>query len=161
MVKVCDNYDSEFGILFNSSKNKLLYFNGNSSNVMQLSIMVNEAMVYWSEKVVHLGHTTSTSSNDRKFLTLAVKSNLWKSFNNLLSNFAHLHLFIKSRIFVTFCCSFYGSPLWYLGGASVRSWCVDWRKSLRSLWCVHPMTHCNVIAALSNQIPIKIKLNKD
>ena len=46
------------------------------------------------------------------------------------------------------------SPLWYLNGAAVQSLCTDWRKSLRSLWGVHPTTHCNVMTALSNQIPL-------
>ena len=32
--------------------------------------------------------------------------------------------------------------------------CIDWRKSLRSLWGVYPTTHCNVITALSNEIPL-------
>ena len=52
------------------------------------------------------------------------------------------------------CCSFYGSPLWHLNGAAVQSLCIDWRKSLRSLWGVHPTTHCNVSTALSNEIPL-------
>ena len=46
-------------------------------------------------------------------------------------------------------CSFYGSPLWNLNGPGVQSLCVDWRKSLRSLWRVHP--RCDIIAALSEQ----------
>ena len=59
-----------------------------------------------------------------------------------------------------FCCSFYGSPLWNLNGPGVQSLCVDWRKSLRSLWRVHPMTHCDVSAALSDQFPIKVSLER-
>ena len=53
-----------------------------------------------------------------------------------------------------------GSPLWNLNGPGVQSLCVDWRKSLRSLWRVHPMTHCDVIAALSDQFPIKVSLER-
>ena len=42
----------------------------------------------------------------------------------------------------------------------MQSLCVDWRKSLRSLWRVHPRTHCDVIMALSNQIPLMATLQK-
>ena len=42
----------------------------------------------------------------------------------------------------------------------VIRWCVNWRKSLRSLWREHPMTHCDVIAALSDQFPIMVSLEK-
>ena len=45
-------------------------------------------------------------------------------------------------------------------GPGVQSLCVDWRKALRSLWRVHPMTHCDVIAALSDQLPIKVSLER-
>ena len=28
------------------------------------------------------------------------------------------------------------------------------------LWCVHPNTHCDIIAALSNQLPLHINIEK-
>ena len=56
--------------------------------------------------------------------------------------------------------SFYGSPLWNLNDPGVQSLCVDWRKFSRSLWRVHPMTHCDVIAALSDQLSIKVSLER-
>ena len=36
--------------------------------------------------------------------------------------------------------------------------CVDWRKALRSLWRVDPRTHCDLITAVSNQIPLILSL---
>ena len=71
-----------------------------------------------------------------------------------IANFEQLYCRIKSKLFNQYCCSLYGSPLWYLNSAAVQSFCIDWRKSLRSLWGVHPTTHCNVITTLSNQIPL-------
>ena len=68
-----------------------------------------------------------------------------------------------NSVFAPFCCSFYGSPLWLLilNSTAVHFLRVDWRKSLRMLWRVHPMTHGDIIAALSNQLPIHINLEKD
>ena len=37
--------------------------------------------------------------------------------------------------------------------------CVDWRKALRSMWCVDPRTHCDLITAVYNQIPLILSLN--
>ena len=36
------------------------------------------------------------------------------------------------------------------------SWfmCVDWRKTMRSLWRVYPRTHCDLITAVANKIPL-------
>ena len=158
LVSVCEKYASEFDILFNGSKSKLLFFKGRFSNGMESGIMVNRELVNISDNAVHLGHTISSS--DRESISLTAKSSFWKSFNSFISNFGHKYSFIKCSLFKQFCCSFYGSPLWNLNGPGVQSLCVDWRKSLRSLWRVHPMTHCDVIAALSDQFPIKVSLER-
>ena len=67
---------------------------------------------------------------------------------------------MKCKLFSQYCCSFYGAPLWSLQSAAVKSICTDWRKALRSLWRVSPRTHCDIIAALSNQMPLIISLEK-
>ena len=85
---------------------------------------------------------------------MAAKNNFWKCFNMFFfANFGRLYCCIKIKLYNQFCCSFYGSPLWHLNYAAVQLLCVDWRKSLRSLWDVHPTTPYNIITALSNQIP--------
>ena len=38
--------------------------------------------------------------------------------------------------------------------------CVDWRKVLTSLCRVDPRTHCALITAISNQIPLILSLKK-
>ena len=94
------------------------------------------------------------------------KSSFGKKFSCLISNLGHtctVHTLLLSVVCLNnFIVVFYGSLLWYLNGPGTRvqSLCVDWRKSLRSLRRVHPMTHCDVIAALSDQLPIKISLEK-
>ena len=122
--------------------------------------MVNGKMVNISDNAVDLGHTISSSG--RESISLTAKSSFWKSFNSFISNLGHTYSFIKCSLslFKQFCCSFYGSPLWNLNDPGVQSLCVDWRKSLRSLWRVHPMTHCDVIAALSDQLSIKVSLER-
>ena len=152
LIRVCENYAAGYDIMFNGDKSKLLFFKGRSSVMMPSEIMVNGQIVGVSEKAVHLGHTISTT--DRDCITLAAKNNFWKCFNMFIANFGQLYCRIKIKLFNQYCCSFYGSALWHLNGAAVQSLCIDWSKSLRSLWGVHPTTHCNVITALSNQIPL-------
>ena len=67
---------------------------------------------------------------------------------------------MKSKLFSLYCCSFYGAPLWPLQSTAVQQICTDWRKALRSLWNVSPRTHCDIIAALANQMPLIITLEK-
>ena len=159
LICVCKDYAAEYDIIFNENKSKLLYFKARSSTMVPSKVLVNGEIVAISDKIVHLRHTICTK--DRENITLAAKNNFWKQFNMVIANFGQLHSFIEIKLFRQFCCSFYGSPLWYLNGAAVQSLCVGWRKSLRSLWRVHPRTHCDVImAALSDQIPLMTILQK-
>ena len=103
---------------------------------MESGIMVNGEMVNISDNAVHLGHTISSS--DRESILLILKSSFWKCFNSFIFNLTLvIHTLFKCSLFKQFCCIFFGSPLWNLNGPGVQSLCVDWRKSLRSLWRVH------------------------
>ena len=75
-----------------------------------------------------------------------------------MSDFGQLSYIVKCKLFNQYCCSFYGSPLWSLKSTIVESMCVDWRKALRSLWRVDSRTHCDLITAVSNQIPLILSL---
>ena len=99
-------------------------------------------------------------SNDRDNITKLAKSSFWKSFNILIAEFGKLSPFVISKLFNQYCCNFYGFPLWSISGAAVQTLCVDWRKALRSLWRLNPRTHCDLITALSSQIPLIVSLRK-
>ena len=75
-------------------------------------------------------------------------------------DFGQLSYIVKCKLFNQYCCSFYLSPLWSLKSTIAEPMCVDWRKALRSLWCVDPRTHCDLITAVSNQIPLILSLKK-
>ena len=77
-----------------------------------------------------------------------------------MSDFGQLSYIVKCKLFNQYCCSFYGSPLWSLKSTIVESMCVGWRKALRSVWRVDPKTHCDLITAVSNQIPLILSLKK-
>ena len=75
----------------------------------------------------------------------------------LCYDFGQLSYTVKCKLFNQYGCSFYGSPLW---SPVVEYVCVDCRKELRSLWRVDPRTHCDLITAVSNQIPLILCLKK-
>ena len=72
MSSICEQYASEYDILFNGSKSKLLFFKGRCCNVSTLGIVVCCQLVEMSDKAVHLGHTIT--SNDRDNITKSAKS---------------------------------------------------------------------------------------
>ncbi len=42
----------------------------------------------------------------------------------------------------------------YLKSDVVEDICVAWRKALQTVYKVHPVTHCDIITALSGQVPL-------
>ena len=89
-------------------------------------------------------------------LECITKNNIWKNCNMFKFYLGQLHCCIKIWLFNPICCSFYGSPLWHMVQQFIH--CVVIGESLRSLWGVHPTTHCDVITVLSNQLPLIITL---
>lgn len=158
MSTVCEKYAEEYDIIFNGSKSQLLFFQGRCSSSSSLDICVGGKIITASESAIHLGHTVSP--HDRERIVKSSKSKFWKSFNIFMSDFGKLSCDIKSKLFSQYCCSYYGSPLWPLSCKSVESLCTDWRKAMRSMWCVSPRTHCNLITALTNQLPLLVSLKK-
>ena len=77
-----------------------------------------------------------------------------------MSNFSSLSASMRNALFNQCFCSFYGSPLWLLKSGSVQPLCVNWRKALRSLWKLSPRTHCDIITALSKNMPLIVNLEK-
>ncbi len=57
-----------------------------------------------------------------------------------------------------YCCSFYDAPLWLLSSHIVNKACTVWRKALRKMWRLSPMTHCDVITLISDCIPLEMSL---
>ena len=120
----------------------MLFFRGRECVFSNLNIYVCGQLVDMCDSATHLGHFIA--STDKKSI---VKSLI----------LVNCHI-VKCKLFNQYCCSFYGSPLLSLKSTIVESMCVDWRKALRSLWRVDPRTHCDLIAAVSNQIPLILSL---
>ena len=97
MSSIFEQYASEYDILFNRSKSKLLISKGRCSNVSTLCIVVCGQLIEMSDTAVHLGRTIT--SNDRDNIPKSAKSNFWKSFNILMVEFGKLSPFVISKLF--------------------------------------------------------------
>ena len=158
LVKVCEKCAAEYDIIFNSKKSQLLHFRGRRCCTINKGIEINGQHVNISSSAVHLGHTIS--SVDRSKILKSAINNFWRHFTMFMSNFSSLSASMRNALFNQFCCSFYGSPLWLLTSGSVQSLCINWRKALRSLWKLSPRTHCDIITALSQNMPLIVNLEK-
>ncbi|KAG1714420.1 DNA-directed RNA polymerase III subunit RPC1 [Nymphon striatum] len=156
LIDICEEYASEFDVLFNGSKSQFMIFRGRECKVDNCSIFVNKEAVSNVRSAMHLGHKISTDNKDCT-ISFAV-SQFWKSFNIFRADFGKIYSDLQCKLFKQYCCSFYGAPLWHL--SFYKKICVPWRKALRMIWNVSPMTHCKVMALLSDSIPLDLSLKK-
>ncbi len=117
---------------------------------------IDEVIIHCSESVSDLGHNVSI--NEKDSIAKSAKASFWRSFNLFRSDLGHIYSFIKCKLFQQYCCSFYGAPLWSLNSEATEDISIAWRKALRMLWGLHPMTHCDILAGLSNLKPLDVQL---
>ena len=58
------------------------------------------------------------------------------SVNNLVDNYGRLQRDILLQLVNTYCCSFYGSPLWNIKSDGYKYCCVPLNTSIRKLLCL-------------------------
>ena len=103
MLNICEQYSTDFNILFNASKTKLMVFGRNVSKVDVASKVNNEA---------HVGNVISTDIyNDEMSISKACNE------MNAKLNVLYLQVGICSpdvlyKLFNSYCMSLYGSQLW-------------------------------------------------
>ena len=154
MIDICEKYATSFDITFNGKKSVLMMFKGISCKNSDCHVVVNGNIVRKTNQALHLGH--SISSDDCNSMMKYAIGQFWKQFNILLSDFGHIDPYYSCKLFKQYCCSFYGSPLWSFN--SCKDVCIAWRKALRKLWRLHPQTHGDILAVISECVPLEINL---
>ena len=159
LINICELFANEYNVIFNGTKSKLLVFKGRECNLFNnICVYINGKRVICSLDADHLGH--KIASNDNESAVKSAMCNFWRQYNLFIVEFGNLCGDMKCKLFKRYCCSFYGSPIWTLDSKGVESLCVAWRKALRRIWRVHPMTHKDTISALSDTMPLKLQLSK-
>ena len=121
LSKICEEYAIEFDVTFNGKKSQLLFFRGRECVFSNLNIYVCGQLVDMYDSATHLGHFIA--STDKKSIVKSAKSCFWRSFNICMSDFGQLSYIVKCKLFYQYCCSFYGSPLWFLKSTIVEFMC--------------------------------------
>ena len=158
IVDVSVNYARKYDVIYNGSKSQFLIFPSNSGSHVKRQISIDGNVLQSVNEAVHPGHHISVINKDC-MLQHAI-SHFWRSFNIFRADFGRLYPEIQCDLFITYCSSFYGAPLWNICSATFKQLCAAWRKCLRKIWRVHPMTHCDVITLLSHCKPMEIGIQQ-
>ena len=76
-----------------------------------------------------------------------------------MANFGHLQAPVLSKIFKTFCCNFYGSPIWDFNSTGFRKICTTWNIGVRTVLKLPFDTHCYFLGPLLRQNHIRHQLH--
>ncbi len=138
LIHICEDYADEDDVLFNGSKSQFMIFKGHDCHVKNCFIAMNNVPLKNTNKAVHLGHSLNTDDDDS--IVTAANAQFWGDFNLFSADFGHCSPYLQCKLFKQYCCSFYGSPLWLLSSHIVNKACTAWRKALRKMWRLSPMT---------------------
>ena len=159
MLKICEDYASDYNIIFNAKKSKLMHFGRNKMNTKTTISMANGCTIDYVEQCVHLG-TIIHSDITRKNIDSAV-NDLFMRTNNLIADFSYTHSSTLSVLFQSYCMNVYGSQLWsYNDFRAVERFYTAWRKTIRRIWRIDKRTHNLLIHAINNCLPISLLLEK-
>ena len=129
---------------FNGTKSRYFIFRGRNRKPDNRTVFFNDTELYSTQDAVHLGHHTSVVNKDS--LVADATAKFWRGYNMFMADFGHIKTNVKCNLFKQYCCSYYGAPLWDLQSKSVGTICTAWRKALRKLWGLAPLTHGYSIA---------------
>ena len=158
MAYICDEYAEEHDVIFNGSKSQFLIFRAKAGQYTKRSIDVGRSTVENCDICVHLCH--NLSAIDKGYCASKALCHFWRSFNIFRADFGHLSSDIQCKLFMSYCCSYYGAPLWDLESNIFKRICAAWRKALRTIWKISPMSHCDLVALLSNNKPLEVNIKQ-
>jgi len=158
MLKICEQFSTEFNIEFNASKTKLIVF-GNCP--LQAAVTFQGKVISKVDREKHVGIFIGTDKNIGKTTISKACGDMYARFNLLLRQFGSCSPNVLYRLFNNYCMSFYGCQLWDFENVRLlENVFVSWRKCIRKLLGVPYNTHCNLLHLLCKDSSVQVKLHK-
>ena len=154
LISICEDFAREFSVKYNPSKSIYICYNDKDPN--NPGLLINNIIVDKSASAIHLGHLIG-SSVQSDFI-LRGRSKLISSTNSMLARFKFCSSNVCTKLFNSYCTSFYGSVLWRLDLPAINEFFVTWRKIVRRIWRVSSRTHCALLPYLINSPNISDQL---
>jgi hypothetical protein len=156
MLCICNEFSKEFNIMFNPSKSSLIVHTPNGP--LSTSAIFNGELIQSEKNAIHLGNIVGYIREEEKMSKCV--GEFYGKVNLLLSQFGSVNENIRYSLFKTYCMPLYGCQLWNMSSRSINLLFTAWRKCVRRIWQVHPMTHCNLLHLICNDLPVEQQIHK-
>ena len=158
MIETCEFSADIYAIKFNSKKSQCIKFSKlNGNDIPFRSMYINQAALPWCGQVKHLGHIIQSNLSQEKEITFK-KGCFIGSVNKLFSKFSYIPSRVMSKLFRTYCSSFYGSQWWDLNSYYLLGLYTTWNKAVRKILKLPYQCHTRYLPSLINQEHLKVQL---
>ena len=155
MLDICNKFAAEHYLIFNSKKSLAIKYGKEVNNTEY--VLLGQDRINWVDSVRHLGNYFNTQLSDITDC-MVKRSTFIGSVNKLMANFGHLQAHVLCKIFKTFCCNFYGSPIWDINSPGFRKICITWNIGVRTVLKLPFDTHSYFLGPLLRQNHIRHQL---
>ena len=156
MLSVADQSAKSLSLKFNSSKSQYLRFEAKpEGGNFSIDFMGDE--VFSVREGTHLGRVLSTSQRGGGYIQHSIRD-LFIRYNVLMSRFGHCSPEVRYHLFKVYCVGAYGSQLWDFDHPEVERYYTAWRKCIRRLWGLSPVTHCHLLPGICDDHSIEEQL---
>ena len=146
MIKTCETFAEEYGMMYNSSKSVCMLFNKkcDPSNMSKVTLEGNA--LEWVTVVKHLGNYLKHNLSEDKEIQIK-RGDLVGRVNVILSNLQGAPDEVISSIFASQC-HLYGCQTWRFRDSSVNDIHTMWNRSVRRLLNLPQQTHTRYLPHL-------------
>ena len=155
MLDICNKFAAEHYLIFNSKKSLAIKYGKEVNNTEY--VLLGQDRINWVDSVRHLGNYFNTQLSDITDCMMK-RSTFIGSVNKLMANFGHLQAHVLCKIFKTFCCNFYGSPIWDINSPGFRKICITWNIGVRTVLKLPFDTHSYFLGPFLRQNHIRHQL---
>lgn len=147
LISICEDFAREYHVKYNPTKSQMLIYNANC-NASEQRLFLNGSQIQVVDSCKHLGVTIGKDAEKQNVERTA--QDMVRRTNLLMSNYGYCTWNVLSSLFKSFCCHFYGCPLWCLNSRSIDYIHTALRKCCRRVLKLHPRTRSKYLHSLMN-----------
>ena len=134
MISICEKFASVYHVAFNAEKTMCIKFGCPVTDIDK--VYLNGSIVKWVDCVKHLGNIVNNRLKNDDDCSLK-KSIFIGNVNQLMGNYGKLPPGNLCYLFISYCCTLYGSQLWDFNSHGFKSICTPWNKAVRTIMNLH------------------------
>ena len=123
-----------------------------------VGLYYNNVYIVATEYGNHLGHPVGPKGAPKAIMDGINKFVMY--FNVIISLFPKAHVSVKYALFKAYGMSCYVCVLWRFSSKEMKFFYTQWRKCIRRLLNISPMTHCKYLPLLFEDFPIEVQIFK-